>query len=52
VPYTATAQEDGWDSGLIEAGGEWETMVTDKMTQAYYCGVHPSMIATLNIEPE
>ncbi len=47
--HTATAKDDSWDSGLIEAGGEWETMITDEM---YYCRFHPSMIAAFNIEPE
>ena len=52
VPHTATAKDDSWDSGLIEAGGEWETMITEEMTKAYYCQYHPSMVATLNIETE
>lgn len=52
VPHTATAKDDSWDSGLIEAGGEWETVITDEMTQAYYCRFHPSMTATLGIEPK
>lgn len=52
VPHTATAKDDSWDSGLIESGGEWETMITDDMTQTYYCRFHPSMTATLGIEPK
>ena len=52
VPHTVTAEDRSWDSGLIEAGGEWEITITDDMIWTYYCRFHPSMIATINISPE
>ncbi len=52
VPHTATSEDNSWDSGLIEAGGTWETVVTEDMVLAYYCRFHPSMIAAFNIKPE
>lgn len=49
VPHTVTSKDDGWDSGSIESGGEWEIVITEEMIQDYYCGFHPSMIARLDI---
>ena len=50
VPHTVTTKDDGWESGTIEAGGEWETIVTEDMLGEYYCRFHPLMVATLNIQ--
>ena len=52
VPHTATSNDDGWDSGLIKAGGEWETIVTEDMRGRYYCRFHPSMVAIIDIKSE
>ncbi len=52
VPHTATSQKENWDSGAIEAGGEWETMITEDMFGDYYCRFHPSMVATFDIKSE
>jgi len=52
VPHTATSTNGGWDSGAIEAGGEWETVVTEDMSDDYFCVFHPSMIATVGIESD
>ena len=52
VPHTVTAKDDSWDSGLIEAGGEWQTVVSADMVANYYCRFHPSMVATLKIKPK
>ena len=49
VPHTATAKDGNWDSGLIATGGEWQMVVEDETSQAYYCRFHPSMIARLDI---
>lgn len=50
VPHTVTAMDDSWDSGLIEAGGEWQTRVTEDMVSDYYCRYHPSMTASLRFQ--
>ena len=47
VPHTATAIDGSWDTGTIEARGEWEGVVTQEMLIGYYCRFHPSMIARL-----
>jgi plastocyanin len=52
VPHTVTAKDSSWDSGLIGAGEEWETMISGDMANAYYCRFHPSMTATLSINPK
>ena len=52
VPHTVTSKDGGWDSGLIEAGGTWEMLVTHDTVEAYYCRYHPSMIAALDIKLE
>ncbi len=49
VPHTITAKDGSWDSGLIKTGGEWQMVVEDETSQAYYCRFHPSMIARLDI---
>ena len=49
VPHTVTAKDGSWDSGLIATGGEWQMVVEDETSQAYYCRFHPSMIARLDI---
>ena len=49
VPHTATAKDGGWDSGTIEAGGSWQTVITEDMIGTYFCVFHPSMIASLSI---
>ena len=52
VPHTVTSKDDSWDSGLIEAGGTWEMVVTADKVPVYYCRYHPSMIATLRLAAE
>ena len=49
VPHTVTATDESWDSGLIESGDRWETVVTAGMVEEYYCQFHPSMIAWSDI---
>jgi plastocyanin len=51
VPHTVTAIDGSWDSESIEAGGAWKTVVTAAMVRNYFCRFHPTMTATLNIEP-
>ncbi len=51
VAHTATAKDGGWDSGLIKTGGEWQMVVEDDNSRAYFCRFHPSMIARFDIGP-
>jgi plastocyanin len=49
VPHTVTADDESWDSGLIEAKGQWQTVVKADMHETYFCRYHPSMTARLRI---
>ncbi|MEQ9620324.1 MAG: plastocyanin/azurin family copper-binding protein [Deltaproteobacteria bacterium] len=49
VPHTVTANDESWDSGLIEAEGRWETVIKADMQEGYFCRYHPSMTAKLFI---
>ncbi len=49
VPHTVTADDESWDSGLIDAQGQWETVVQADMHATYFCRYHPSMTARLCI---
>ncbi len=50
VPHSVTAVDDSWDSGLIAAGGRWQTVATEAMVRDYYCRFHPTMTASLKID--
>lgn len=50
VPHTVTADDESWDSGLIEAEGKWQTVVKANMTTNYFCRYHPTMKAGLQIK--
>ncbi|MEQ9618657.1 MAG: plastocyanin/azurin family copper-binding protein [Deltaproteobacteria bacterium] len=50
VPHTVTADDESWDSGLIKAEGQWQTVVKADMHEAYFCSFHPSMTAALRIK--
>ena len=49
VPHTVTADDESWDSGLIEADAKWQIVVTEDMYKTYYCRYHPLMKAGLVI---
>ena len=49
VSHTATAEDESWDSGEIEAGGRWQMVVTASTGPAYFCVFHPAMKGRLTI---
>ncbi|GJM15003.1 MAG: amicyanin [Thermodesulfobacteriota bacterium] len=49
VPHTVTANDESWDSGLIEANGKWQIVVTEDMYKSYFCRFHPNMKAGLKL---
>ncbi len=49
VPHTVTADDESWDSGLVEAQGQWQTVVKADMHKTYFCRYHPSMTAGFRI---
>ena len=49
VPHTVTADDESWDSGLVNAQGQWQIVVKADMNATYFCRYHPSMTAGLRI---
>lgn len=49
VPHTVTADDESWDSGLIEANGKWQIVVTKDMYESYFCRFHPNMKAGVEV---
>lgn len=49
IPHTVTAGDESWDSDLVEAEGQWQTIVKANMHETYFCRYHPSMKAKLRI---
>lgn len=49
VPHTVTADDESWNSELIEANGQWQTVVKEGLRDTYFCRFHPSMKGRLNI---
>ncbi len=49
IPHTVTADDESWDSGLIEAEGKWQTVVKKGMYETYFCRYHPNMKAQITV---
>jgi len=50
VPHTATAKDGSWDTGILNKG-DTKTLSFDKAGDyTYYCTVHPSMVARLQVQ--
>ena len=49
VPHTATAAKV-FDSGSIEPGKSWSTILRKTGSVPYVCTFHPSMTATLTVQ--
>ncbi|MEQ9618353.1 MAG: plastocyanin/azurin family copper-binding protein [Deltaproteobacteria bacterium] len=49
IPHTVTADDESWDSGLIEAEGRWQIVIQEDMHKSYFCRYHPSMRAGIRI---
>jgi len=47
--HTATANDGSFDSGLIQPGQSWKTVIKKAGTIAYYCRLHPNMTASLSV---
>ena len=43
VPHTVTADDNSFDSGIIEGGQLWRYTFTRPGTYAYHCTPHPFM---------
>ena len=51
VQHSVTANDGGFDSGLIEPGASWEQEFTAPGEYAYHCTPHPFMRARVIVEP-
>ncbi|HEU5040903.1 MAG TPA: cupredoxin family copper-binding protein, partial [Gemmatimonadales bacterium] len=51
VQHTVTAEEGGFDSGLIEPGAAWERVFEQPGEYRYHCTPHPFMTARVIVEP-
>lgn len=49
VPHTVTADDESWDSGLIESNGKWQLVVQEDTFTTYFCRYHPNMKSKLEI---
>lgn len=49
VDHTATATDGSWDTGTLENGREHTLTVTNGMSGEYFCQLHPSMTAKLDV---
>ena len=50
IPHTVTADDESWDSRLIEAKGKWRMVVKDNTYEKYFCRYHPNMKAEIIIK--
>ncbi len=50
VPHTVTADDGGFDSGMIEGGQVWRYTFTRAGTYAYHCTPHPFMKGTVVVK--
>lgn len=47
TPHTATADDGSFDSGRIDAVGDFSFTFTEPGTYGYYCAFHPGMTGTI-----
>jgi len=49
INYDLVPDDESWDSGLINANAQWQTVVKVDMFASYFCRFHPTMKAQLDI---
>jgi len=47
VAHTSTSDAAGWDSGIVNPGGQFSTAFSTAGTYHYHCAIHPGMIGTV-----
>jgi plastocyanin len=50
LPHTVTAQDDLFDSGILDPGATFAWTFTDPGSIAYHCQLHPNMQGTVVVE--
>lgn len=43
ISHTATANDESWDSGLLNKDDSWKLTVTSDTQTNYFCRFHPNM---------
>ena len=52
VPHDATAESDGWGTGILDQGESGTITFDSSGTYSYVCTIHPNMKATLTVVEE
>lgn len=47
VAHTSTSNAAGWDSGIVNPGGQFSTTFSTAGTYQYHCAIHPGMVGTV-----
>jgi plastocyanin len=50
LPHTSTSDDEVWDSGTLESGGEFSFTFEEAGTFGYFCEIHPSMNGSVVVE--
>jgi len=50
LPHTSTSEDEVWDSGTLESGGEFSFTFEEAGTFSYFCEIHPSMNGSVVVE--
>ena len=51
IPHTSTSDGAGWDSGTLAQNAAFVRSFASAGTFAYHCAIHPSMKATVIVDP-
>jgi plastocyanin len=49
LPHTVSSDTGAFDSGILSAGGTFETTFTAPGLYAYHCLIHPAMLGTVQV---
>ena len=50
VPHTATANDNSWDSDLLNENEAWELVIDEDNSGSYFCKYHPTMKGNITIQ--
>lgn len=50
LAHTSTSDDEVWDSGTLEGGGEFSFTFEEVGTFSYFCKIHPSMNGSVVVE--
>ncbi|HEX6146271.1 MAG TPA: cupredoxin family copper-binding protein [Acidimicrobiia bacterium] len=50
LAHTSTSEDEVWDSGRLDSGGEFSFTFEEAGTFSYFCEIHPSMNGSIVVE--